>query len=33
MASESVFVPLPGDATSVVLSHKFPAVGDDPATS
>jgi len=30
MAGEWVFVPLPGNATSVVLLHEFRAVGDDP---
>ena len=30
LAGEWVFVPLPGNVTSVVLLHEFRAVGDDP---
>jgi aromatase len=30
MAGEWIFVPLPGNATSVVLLHGFQAIGDDP---
>jgi aromatase len=31
MSGEWVFVPLPGNATSVVLLHEFQAIDDDPA--
>src|SRR5215468_1304622 len=33
MTGEWVFVPLPDNATSVVLLHKFRAVGDDPVNT
>lgn len=33
MAGEWVFVPLPGEETSVVLLHEFRAIGDDPVNT
>jgi ribosome-associated toxin RatA of RatAB toxin-antitoxin module len=33
MAGEWVFVPLPGEQTSVVLLHQFRAIGDDPVNT
>jgi aromatase len=33
MAGEWVFVPLPGNATSVVLLHEFRAIDDDPGNA
>jgi aromatase len=33
MAGEWVFVPLPGNATSVVLLHEFQAIGDHPGNT
>jgi aromatase len=33
MAGEWVFIPLPDNATSVVLLHEFRAVGDDPTNT
>jgi ribosome-associated toxin RatA of RatAB toxin-antitoxin module len=33
MAGEWVFVPLPGQCTSVVLLHEFRAIGDDPVNT